>query len=228
MMSIKSNLDKVLQRIRIAAEKTGRTKEDITLVAVTKTRPMPDIMELKSLGINNIGESRVQELSNKYPELKNLFSVHLIGHLQTNKVKQAVQMANTIHSVDSFKLAESISKECIRIGKTMDLLLQVNTSEETQKSGIAPQELQNLVNQTSKLENIRLIGLMTMAMQTDDLSRIRSCFHLLKELHNKTLENGLDPALFRHLSMGMSHDFEIAIEEGATMVRIGSALFEEN
>jgi len=221
-------LKQIRRRIKAAAEKNGRKSENVTLVAVTKTRSEREIAELKTLGIRIIGESRVQELAEKYPALKGSFEIHFIGHLQTNKVKQAVEMADMIHSVDSFKVASAIEAECQNLGKQMDVLLQVNTSSEPQKSGVTPEGLEELLLKVSGLQNLRVRGLMTMAMISEDNDKIRACFRKLREIREEILRKGADPAQFLHLSMGMSDDFELAVEEGATLVRVGSALFTES
>ena len=227
MSYIARNLEKIRNKIIAAAEKTERSAEDITLVAVTKTRSIEEILKLKSLGVKLIGENRVQELARKFDYLKTNFNIHFIGHLQTNKVKHVVPMVNMIESVDSVRLACAIDKECKKIGKKMDVLMEVNTSHEEAKFGIEPENLLPLLKQASELKHIEILGLMTMAMFTDYQEKIKSCFRLLRELKTKAEKANIDNIHMRHLSMGMTNDFETAIEEGATIVRIGSAIFEK-
>ena len=151
MQSIQQNLEKILNRIQVSAERRGRKKEEVTLVAVTKRHSASEIAELKRLGIKIIGESRVQELEEKFTALKDDFEIHFIGHLQTNKVKQAVRMSHAIHSVDSLKVAAAIDEECAKLNKKMDVLIQVNASLEPQKSGIAPDGLEALLTEAEPL-----------------------------------------------------------------------------
>jgi PLP dependent protein len=227
MSKIEQNLSRVLRKIQAALEKSGRNSDAVQLIAVTKTHAETEILELKKLRIKCIGESRIQELTDKFPALKDNFEIHFIGHLQTNKVKPAVEMARMIHSVDSLKLAAAIDAECAKRNKIMEILLQINTSEEPQKSGALPETLPGLWAEARMLKHLRITGLMTMAMISPDAEKIRSCFRLLRQLLEQTWKEGADPLEFRHLSMGMSDDYEIAVEEGATMIRIGSALFEQ-
>ncbi len=205
---IEENLNKVLERIKAACVNCGRDPKDITLIAVTKTIPLEKINEAIAAGIKDIGENKVQEL-----ELKNIHGAtnHLIGHLQTNKVKKAVELADVIHSVDSLKLAKKIEQ----YSPGHKVLIQINTSNEATKFGLNPTNKEEL-NSILKL-NLSVLGLMTIGPNTQDEAEVRNSFRLLKELKDKyNLE---------HLSMGMSNDYEIAIEEGATMLRIGSAIF---
>ncbi len=218
-------IGRILERIDAAARRSGRTGKDITLVAVTKTHSVAEVVSLKDHGIANIGESRVQELTTKYDAMHGLFTVHFIGHLQTNKAKQAVRMADMIQSVDSVRLAQCIDAECVKLGKTMNALIEVNTSGEDAKSGVRPENAIAAIREMALLQNITIQGLMTMGPLTDDATRIRSCFKILAAL--KTDCARVIGIALPELSMGMSDDFEIAIEEGATMVRIGRALFAE-
>lgn len=228
MTWIERNLARINSRIETAAARAGRLKEDVALIAVTKTRSLEEIRVLHGLGIRVIGESRVQELERKYPELKREYEIHFIGHLQSNKAKQAALMADVVHSVDSFRIASALNAECEKLNKTLEVLIQVNTSQETQKSGITPEALPALFQEVERLPNLRVTGLMTMAMISEDSERIRGCFRRLREARELLWNQGADKAVLRHLSMGMSDDFEIAIEEGATRVRVGSALFEQD
>lgn len=213
-------IDNVRQQIDAAAARSGRRSEDITLLAVTKMHGPQEINEAISCGITDIGENKVQELLSKYDDIQKGVRWHFIGHLQTNKVKSIVDKVDMIQSVDSLHLAEEIDRRCKAIGKTMDILIQVNAAGEVQKSGIAPQELFPLIDEINKLSNLRIRGLMQVAPDIDDTDALRHYFKTVKDLFDKI--PGADI-----LSMGMSGDFEIAIEEGATMVRIGTKIFGE-
>ncbi len=206
-----------------------RLPQGVELVAVTKFHSVEQILPLQRVGICCIGESRIQELEKKYDQLKDIFKIHFIGHLQTNKAKQAVRMADLIHSVDSVKLANVINKEAQNIGKVQKILLQINCSREPQKGGIDPDMLLPELSQYAEMKNLQVIGLMTMAALVEDEMAVRMAFRLLKELRDSAAEKAIYHSLsnitMKHLSMGMSGDFHIAVEEGATMVRIGSALF---
>ncbi|MBL8029272.1 MAG: YggS family pyridoxal phosphate-dependent enzyme [Fibrobacteres bacterium] len=215
---ITENVKRITTTISEAALRAGRDPLSIELVAVTKFHPLEQILPLHGLGIKSIGESRIQELQSKFDPLQNRFKIHFIGHLQTNKAKMAVAMADLIHSVDSVKLASAVNIAAAAAGKTQNILLQVNCSNEEQKGGIHPSDFEKVLAEVSTFKNLKIEGLMTMAALTEDREAIRESFSLLRTLRDKT---GL-----RHLSMGMSHDFDIAIEEGATLVRIGSAIFE--
>lgn len=214
------SLTAVQNRIADAAKRAGRKPSDITLVAVTKTHSPEEINEAIACGVTDIGENKVQEILSKYDAVTTGVRWHLIGHLQTNKVKSVVDKVCMIHSVDSLHLAEEIDKRCKAIGKTMDILIQVNAAGEEQKSGVSPKEVLPLYNEVSKFENLKVRGLMQIAPETDNPESIRKYFKEVKEIYDSI--PGLDV-----LSMGMSGDYETAIEEGATMVRIGSAIFGE-
>ena len=235
---IQDNLEVVRCNIAAAAIKSGRRPQDITLVCVTKEAAIDQIKEAAACGVIDIGENRIQDAAEKYKLLgapahqrtSAQVKWHLIGHLQTNKVKKAVEIFDLIHSVDSLRLAEEISKESAKIGKVQDILIQVNTSGEESKFGIAPEELKPLIDNIVILKNIRLLGLMTIAPLASDAEKARPYFRKLRELLsevNSSLRAPLGLAMTAtQLSMGMSGDYQIAIEEGATMVRIGSAIFK--
>ncbi|OGS36957.1 MAG: YggS family pyridoxal phosphate enzyme [Elusimicrobia bacterium RIFOXYB2_FULL_49_7] len=225
MTDIAVNLKSIRERIATAAIRSGRRSSDITLIAVTKTHSVDRILELKPLGVQCIGESRMQELSGKVDALKGNFEIHFIGHLQTNKVRQIVNMVDSIESVDSFHLAQALDAECLKQDRFLPVLVQVNTSEESAKSGIEPDKLPDLLKQMATLKQVKVEGLMTLAMLTEDPEKVRHCFRLLRSLQQETLALGIETINLNALSMGMSDDFEIAIEEGATRVRIGSVLF---
>lgn len=218
-----NNLKTLVEDIKLVCENTGRDFNEITLVAVSKTFPEEDISFVYDCGHNDFGENKVQELKSKYDNLqdKNI-NWHLIGHLQKNKVKYIAGFVHLIHSVDSLKLAEVINEQAVKHNRIIDILIQVNTSNEDQKSGIEPEDAKNLCQEISKLKNVRLKGLMTIGMFTDDEEIIRENFRCLKSLYD---ELKYIHSTFEYLSMGMTSDYKIAIEEGSNMLRIGSAIF---
>lgn len=222
---IKENLDEVKEKIGIAAAKSGRKPEEITLIAVTKTLSVDVINAAMALEITDIGENKVQEVMDKYDHIINEPKWHLIGHLQTNKVKYIVDKVSLIHSVDSLRLAEEISKRCEKAERTMEILIQINVAEEETKFGIQRDEVFELVESVSKLPNLKIKGLMTIAPNTDDEEELRKYFREMKDIFEtlkKTMYNRTD---MTYLSMGMTNDYELAIEEGANMVRIGTGIF---
>lgn len=228
------NITTVRNKIRQAARKSNRNPDDITLVCVAKNRSLEKIKEALACGITDIGENRVQEAKEKHTTLYSIpntqYSIkwHLVGHLQTNKVKDAAAMFDLIHSVDSLKLAKEIDKQAAKINKTQDILIEVNTSGEPSKYGLRPEELIQVVNGIIILHNIRLRGLMTMAPIVSDKEEVRPYFRRLRELKDKLNQFLVtsNKSQVTSLSMGMSGDYEVAVEEGATMVRIGTAIFE--
>jgi len=224
MSDLQSNLETVRRRIAEAARRAGRDPASITLLAVTKNQPPERVLPLQQMGVRAVGENRMQELSGKYEALKGRFEIHFIGHLQTNKVKSVLAMADMIETVDSLKLGRVIQAECEKQSRDMDVLVQVNTSSEDQKSGVRPEGLLALLRELSLLKRLRIRGLMTLAMLAEDKSRVRGCFRLLADIRQDAEKAGIG---LEHLSMGMSGDFEEAVEEGATLVRIGTALFGE-
>ncbi|TLD41166.1 MAG: YggS family pyridoxal phosphate enzyme [Candidatus Jettenia ecosi] len=225
-MSIKENLERVKQNIAHAAIKAGKKPEDITLVMATKTVESERIREAIREGGHIIGENKIQEALKKYETLKNEDAEwHFIGHLQTNKVKDVLKFADMIHSVDRLPLVEKLDHRLQQEGRSLDILIQVNTSHEESKYGIAPEEAISLVKQTAKYETLKIYGLMTIGLFTKDEIKIRACFKALKEIHDAIIKEGLDGVHMKCLSMGMSGDYQIAIEEGANMVRIGTAIF---
>lgn len=220
-MGIKENYQKLRKEIEEACSKARRNPKEITLVGVTKNREIREIKELVELGVDDIGESKAQELEEKYPDLKELEAdIHFIGHLQSNKVKKVVEMADYIHSVDSLDLLRKIHYAALERDEVQDIFLQVNTSGETQKFGMLPSEVESLLTTMKNLpyDNVNFIGLMTMAQLTEDQEIIRKNFQELYDIK--------EHLNLHHLSMGMSNDFKIAIEEGATVLRIGRKLFE--
>ena len=227
MEDIRGNLEKVRQQIRQSAESCGRSSDDVLLVAVSKTRTPEEINIAIEAGVTDIGENKVQEIMDKYDDIKPV-RWHMIGHLQTNKVKYIIDKVSTIHSVDSYKLAAEINKRAAACGITMDILLQVNSAQEESKFGISTEETEGLIMQIlDSCENIRIRGLMCIAPYADDPEDIKKYFDSVKEQYDQfsTIDHpNLD---FRYLSMGMSHDFPVAIEAGSNLVRVGSAIFGE-
>ena len=219
MSEVADNINFVRERIRVAAERAGRNPEEVTLIAVSKTVE-PDRIEMAlAAGQTLFGESKVQEARAKSPLVSGRACWHMIGHLQTNKAREAVALFEVIHSVDSVKLAVEIDKCAERAGKTQTILLEVNVSGEASKFGLKPEDLKSTIAEINLLSRLEVRGLMTIAPFTEEMQKVRPWFRRLRELR--------DALGLRELSMGMTHDFEAAIEEGATMVRIGAAIFGE-
>lgn len=203
----------------------GRNPGEIRLVAVSKTKPSTMIEEAAAAGQNIFGENYVQELATKAAEVRSAVEWHFIGHLQSNKVKYIAGLASMIHSVDRFSLAKEIDRQWAKTGKVCDILIQVNISGEGTKSGTTSEEAENLVRQVSNLKSLHICGLMTMPPFFDDPEGARPYFSGLRSLSEKIDSLNIPNVSMKELSMGMSGDFEVAIEEGATLVRIGSAIF---
>lgn len=198
----------------------------VTIVAVSKGRSIEEIKEVIAAGIIDIGENKVQEAQEKYGALKNQrVKWHMVGHLQTNKVKDAVKIFDLIQSVDSPHLAQEIDKQALKINKVQDILMEIKTSAEATKFGLKPEEAIAAIKEIAKLKNIKIKGLMTIAPLTDNPEKARPYFRMLRELRDKIYELRVTNYELRVLSMGMTDDFKIAIEEGATMVRLGRAIF---
>ena len=219
-MSLKNNLETIHKKIEDACLRAGRNPEDVTLVCVSKTIDAETISEAYSLGENVFGENRPQELRDKFDKVKGA-NWHLIGHLQSNKVKYVVGKALLIHSVDSLNIASAIDEQAGKLKVVQDILLEVNISGEESKYGLTTDEIPNIIKEIGTLPNIRFRGFMTMAPLGAPESEIRSVFKKAKELFDFHKKDGADV-----LSMGMSNDFEIAVEEGATLVRVGRAVFK--
>lgn len=217
------NLKLLKNDIFEVCKRVGRNVDEIKLIAVSKTFPVEDILTVFNAGQIDFGENKPQEMKEKYDELsdKNI-RWHMIGHLQTNKVKYIADYVYLIHSVDSEKLAEEIQKQAEKRDKVLDVLVQVNTSDEMQKSGVDPDKAEELCRFVSSLVNVRLCGLMTIGKFTDDKNIIRGNFKDLKKIYDELKTSFPD---FKYLSMGMTSDYDIAIEEGANLLRIGSAIF---
>lgn len=224
---IKRNLEIIRKKIEIAAIKSGRKLEDITLIAVSKTVDPQRIIRAIDEGITELGENRVQELTEKYDIINRECNWHLIGHLQTNKVKYIIDKVKLIHSVDRYSLALEIDNRAKKIGKKVDILVQVNISGEESKFGVGESESFELIRKISTLENIRVKGLMTIAPYASNPETVRYVFTGLRKLSIDIEKENINNINMEYLSMGMSNDFEVAIEEGANIVRIGTALFGE-
>lgn len=226
-MSIAENISKIEERIAKAALKAGRDPGSVRLVAVSKTKPAAAIAEAYGCGQRIFGENYVQELVGKHPELPGEIRWHFIGNLQSNKVRQIAGMVDLIHSVDRLSLATEIDRQWGGIGKVCDVLIQVNISREATKGGTTGEELLALVREVARLPHVRICGLMTMPPFFDDPEGARPYFRALREMACELTAAAVPGVEMRELSMGMSGDFEAAIEEGATLVRVGSALFGE-
>lgn len=222
---LKENYDIVSQKVAEACQRVGRKKEEVTIIAVSKTKPLSDVVELSKYGVMDFGENKVQELCSKYEEIEHPVRWHLIGHLQTNKVKYIVDKVELIHSVDSLKLAAQISKEAVKKNVTVNVLIQVNVAEEETKFGLETHDVMELVQEAAKLPNIRIQGLMTIAPFVADPEENREYFRQLKQLFVDIDKKNIDNVTMKILSMGMTNDYEVAVEEGATMVRVGTGIF---
>ncbi len=228
---IRPNLDAVMASVQSICQRIGRAPSSVTVVGVTKYSDATAVNEAVAAGLCHIAENRVQSAKEKGPLLDfagQTVVKHLIGHLQTNKAREAVQLFDLIQSVDSFKLAQEIDKRAAAVGKIQDILVQVDIAREEQKFGLPEEELASLLAQLKDLEHVRVCGLMCMAPLTQDKDIIRDVFRRLKAHFDNMKKEyaGSSRIMMEHLSMGMSGDYEIAIEEGATMVRIGSAIFK--
>lgn len=220
---LERNLAEVRRRIAAACLRAGRATEAVELVAVTKGVGAEEVEILAELGVRRMGESRVQEAAGKIPAAPGGIEWHMIGHLQRNKVKKALEIFSAVDSVDSARLAAEISRQA---GRTVPILLEVNTGGEEAKHGVPPDGLKALAEEVCALPNLRVEGLMTVAPYTDDIRVCRRCFALLREAAGRLRGMKNERMEMRRLSMGMSHDYEAAVEEGATEVRVGGALFE--
>ncbi len=223
---IYENLKHVRRRIEEAARRVGKSSSDIVLVCVTKEVGISQIEEAVAAGVTDVGENYIQDAAKKFNAIGKKAKWHFMGHLQRNKAKEAVRIFDLIHSVDSFKLAQAISKRAGELGITRDVLIEVKTSEEATKYGVLPEAALNLIEDISALPNLRVMGLMTMAPIVDAPEKARPYFRRLSELATAMAARKIGNVKMQWLSMGMTQDFEVAIEEGANMVRIGSAIFE--
>ena len=222
------NLEANLQRVRVdlaaAAARAGRDPDSVQLVAVTKTLPPERVEQALAAGLTVFGESRLQEARAKIPVISSRARWHLIGHLQSNKARDAVSLFELIHSVDSVRLAVELNKWADRLGKTQAVLIEINVSGEASKFGMKPEDLESALRQLQALPRLEVHGLMTIAPFAEDPEKARPSFRRLRELRDAAAQQGW---ALPQLSMGMSHDFTVAIEEGATLIRVGTALFGE-
>ena len=224
---ITSNLVDVQQRIANACKKSGRTVEEVSLISVSKTKPIEMIQIAYDQGMRVFGENKVQELCDKYEKLASDIQWHLIGHLQRNKVKYIVDKVTMIHSVDSVRLAEQIELEARKKQVDVDVLIEVNVAGEDTKFGVTPEETLNLVTEIAKFPHVHIKGLMTIAPYVENPEENRVHFKKLKELSIDIKSKNIDNVCMNELSMGMTNDYEVAVEEGATFVRVGTGIFGE-
>jgi len=226
MGRIRENLRRIREKIAAAAERGGRTADDVDLVCVTKTVDLPEVREAFEAGVRIVGENRVQEGVRKREALADLeVRWDMIGHLQRNKARQAVECFDFIHSVDSVRLAKELGKRAAQAGRVIPALLEVNVSGEVSRYGFTPERLMRELGSLAALEGIRIEGLMTMAPYESEPEDTRPVFAGLRDLSEKVRDDGFPGVEMLHLSMGMSNDYVVAVEEGATLVRIGSAIF---
>ncbi len=224
---LKENLKRVEDKITASCEHSGRNREDVTLIAVSKTKPVETLQEAYNIGVRVFGENKVQELVEKYETLPKDIHWHMIGHLQRNKVKYIIDKVDLIHSVDSLRLAETIDREAKKHNLTANILIEVNVAGEDSKFGVPPEELETLVDGISHFSNIQVRGLMTIAPFVENAEENRAVFARLRKLSVDIAAKNIDNVNMGLLSMGMTNDYEVAIEEGATIIRVGTGIFGE-
>lgn len=224
-MIIKKQLEEVECRIRKACERAGRGPEEVTLIAVSKTKPVSVLEEAYAAGVRTFGENKVQEIMDKYEVLPKDIKWHMIGHLQTNKVKYIIDKVDLIHSVDSLKLAETIEREAAKKNLTVRILIEVNVAEEESKFGLKVDEVIPFIEKIATFPHVNVCGLMTIAPFVENSEENRSIFADLQKLSVDIGAKNIDNVNVSILSMGMTNDYEVAIEEGATMVRVGTGIF---
>lgn len=225
LSSIKDNVNSILTNIKNICSNKGRDYNDITVIAVTKTIDLSRIKEVIDLGIKNIGENKVQEIMDKYDDIKDISNIHLIGHLQSNKVKYIIDKVKLIHSVDSLSLMKEINKRAIKAGIIANVLIQVNVAEEASKFGIKIDEVDDFLSNASQFDNIIIKGLMTIAPYAENPEDVRPVFRTLKEKYDRISIENYQNIKMEYLSMGMTNDYHIALEEGSNMLRIGTGIF---
>lgn len=223
---VADNIAEIEEKIQRAVEKSGRKREDVLLIAVSKTKPVSLIQKAVDCGLTSLGENKVQEIMEKYDSLADVHW-HLIGHLQTNKVKYIIDKVDMIHSVESLKLAMEIDKRAGQQNRIMDILVEVNVAEEESKFGVKPKDVEDLIKELAKLANIRVRGLMTVAPFVENPEENREVFCQMQQIFIDINGKNIDNIDMNVLSMGMTGDYEVAIEEGATMVRVGTGIFGE-
>lgn len=226
-MGIKENIDRVEQNIKAACAACGRETGEVKLIAVSKTKPVPMLEEAYANGCRDFGENKVQELVDKYEIMPKDIRWHMIGHLQRNKVKYIVDKVFLIHSVDSLRLAQEIEKEAAKKGVSVNVLVEVNVAGEESKFGATAQEAVSLVEQIAQLPHVRVKGLMTIAPYVEDSEENRRYFAKLKQIYVDIIHKNIDNVFMEELSMGMTGDYEVAITEGATYIRVGTGIFGE-
>lgn len=219
------NLQEVERNIQEACKKANRSRNEVTLIAVSKTKPVSMLKEIYDLGIRDFGENKVQELCEKHPQMPEDMNWHLIGHLQRNKVKNIIDKATLIHSVDSIRLAETIEKEAAKKDLIVDILIEVNVAEEESKFGLKVEEVIPAIEIIATFPHVRIRGLMTIAPFVENPEENRSIFARLQKLSVDIRSKNIDNVNVDILSMGMTNDYQVAIEEGATMVRVGTGIF---
>ncbi len=224
---LKENYEQVSNKVKAACERAARNPEDVTLIAVSKTKPVEMLQEVYDCGCRDFGENKVQEIMDKYDKLPNDIRWHMIGHLQTNKVKYIVDKVYMIHSVDSIKLAKEISKEAVKKNVMVKILLEVNVAQEESKFGMMSEEVKDFYNEVIDLPGLKVCGLMTIAPYVEDSEENRQYFVKLRQLMVDMTDEKNDNKDVGELSMGMTGDYEVAIEEGATYVRVGTGIFGE-
>ena len=222
---LSENLQEVERNIQEACKKANGSRDEVTLIAVSKTKPISMLKEIYDLGVRNFGENKVQELCEKHPQMPEDLNWHLIGHLQRNKVKNIIDKATLIHSVDSIRLAETIEKEAAKKDLIVDILMEVNVAEEESKFGLKVEEVIPAVETIATFPHIRIRGLMTIAPFVENPEENRSIFARLQKLSVDIRSKNIDNVNVDILSMGMTNDYQVAIEEGATMVRVGTGIF---
>lgn len=222
---VKRNLMQVKERIAAAAERVGREPSEIVLVGATKSVDVQRILAAIEAGLEHIGENYAQEAWAKYQQIGDIVTWHFIGRLQTNKAKLVVKFCKLVQSLDRLPLAEELNKRAEQVGRVIDCLVEVNIGGEETKSGVPPDEVEQLIRKCSQFPNIRIVGLMAMPPFMPDPEQVRPYFRQMKELFERLGNLDLPNVEMRYLSMGMSHDFEVAIQEGANMVRVGTAIF---
>ena len=222
---LKENLADVEAKIVKACENSGRQRDDVTLIAVSKTKPVETLKEAYDLGVRVFGENKVQELTDKYEALPKDIQWHMIGHLQRNKVKYIIDKVALIHSVDSIRLAETIEKEAAKHNITANILIEVNVAKEESKFGLMPEELEELIDKIKDFNHIQVKGLMTIAPFVENPETNREIFRSLRKLSVDISNKNVDNVNVSILSMGMTNDYTVAVEEGATMVRVGTGIF---
>ena len=227
MSMLLDNLNDVEKRIQAACDRSGRKREEVLLVAVSKTKPVEMIEEIMAAGIVEFGENKPQELRDKYEVLPKNLHFHMIGHLQTNKIMYVIDRVVLIHSIDSIHLAEAVNAEAKKHNRIMPVLVEVNVAQEESKSGFLVEKAENAIREIAKLSNIRVEGLMTIAPFVENAEENRQYFVKLRKLSVDIAAKNIDNVTMHHLSMGMTGDYEVAIEEGATMVRVGTGIFGE-